>query len=393
MEKNLPNDNLEKFLQKALEQYEENPSAGLWDKIEAGLPPAAAPVGVATKVAVLQKWAAGIAAILLIGFSVFQYLDHKAEITRLAEELNCTRTDLQNLREQTEAYAQLHREVQEKQNALFPDLTPPVEVVYAPQPDEKNPVPPANPAGFVTPRLAAIENILADFPGAPLIPFDALSLPFGWLPHGEPNLSGKALMPIKVFRKKTNAKISVGVQAGLAHTTYSRVKESGESPGHGQEEEHIKTVDKEIVVYSRSMNAGFTVNYGMGKNWSLESGLQYRRVESSYSHNPELKFGERKEHGGGPHGEEPHHFEYYLQSPSGTVYVSLSAEQTNPGEMISNQEELEVSITTKEKDGAYKRSTGPGLSGRAGAPFRTVESRAAGQCRPGLSDPGERTIL
>jgi len=365
MEKNIPNDNLEKFLQKALENYEENPSEDLWGKIETELP---APTSIASAVRwrALGKWAAGIAAGLLIGLSVFQHFHHKAEIGRLTNELNQARIELQDLKDQAAA-----------QNQVLP-----------PRPEQEEnpaerfaPMLPAKtgPALMRKSAIAAIpESQASGLPAigqkqAPLSAFDPVPLPvFGV--KADLNLAlSAAIPPVEVLKHEPASRVSLGMQAGPAYTYYSR--KGGTGQGHGPHEP-IKSVNRESITHSRNIHAGISLNYDLTKNWSVETGLQYRKFGIGFSHEPGLKFGDGHPHGGGPGQPPAQDFNYYLDTPSGTVYVALSAGQTDPDEQISNQEELNVEIRTEDR---MEFLSIPLLLG-----YEAGKGRFSGQVRAGL---------
>lgn len=375
MEKKIPNDNLEKFLQRALGNLEENPSAGLWDKIAADLPPAAAPLTMASRMVLAQKWAAGIAAALLIGFSTFQYLHHRAEITRLSEELSCTQLELRDLQERTVAHIR-QQETAPNENTAIQLAEPPVKVVYVPHPGTIFPALQYTGAGIfrseMTPEseapLEQTLELVSAFEPVPISPAE--------LTGTKPDLSTEMAPPIEVFRKKSRSKWSAGVQAGAGQTTFRHTPGTIPFSGGGEHQEQVRSVNVETVQYSRNVNAGFTVNYGLGKNFALVTGLQYRRFESQVAHNPELKFGDREEHEGGPGQYNGYKFNYFLNVPSGTMLVTLSAEKANPNEMISSHEKLEVTLTTDEK---IEFVSVPLVLG-----YQVGQGRFSGQLRAGL---------
>ena len=378
MEKNIPNDNLEKFLQRALEDLEENPSAGLWGKIAANLPPPVAPITTATRLALAQKWAAGIAAVLLIGFSTFQFFHHKAQITRLSEELDCTQLELRDLQERTAPQIrQQEAGPNESMDAAQTEI--PVKVVYLPYPGTFFPALQNRSAGNIRSENAPLVEHQTDLSGAPFLSaFEPVPLSQGLLSAGSPDLSIQWMPPIEVLHQKSRSRWSVGVQGGAGKTTFTHTPEAIPfQGGHGHEnQEDVKIVNEETVVFSRNVNAGFTVNYGLGRNWAMATGLQYRRYESRIVNNPQLKFGDREGHEEGPGEDDTFHFNYYLNIPSGTMLVTLNAEKTDPDEMISNHENVDVSVTTDEK---LEFVSVPMVLG-----YQVGQGRISGQLRAGL---------
>lgn len=358
MEKNLPNDNLEKFLQKALEHYEENPSAGLWGKIEAELP-AVAPVAAAGAFVLFKKWALGIAAALLIGFSVFNFFHSQKQLDKLAEELDCTRSELQEWKD----YAA---------NKPLPQEVIPMEIMPAIRPHSPLYEKPEKRSSIAMEQLdlPALEVLTAAEAPESIQSFEGLARPLHFLEGKTPQFSLKypAIKPLK-----NTTKWSVGGMAGLAQTTFSKPSPPKPGPGH---HEPVRTFDSGAATKTVTTIAGIGLSYELGKNWSLESGLQYRRFDSETTHRPNLKFGDRRNPIGGPQPQDEHDFEYYLNTPSGTVYVSLSADQADPQENIPNQEELKVEISTKDR---FEYLSIPLTLG-----YQLGRGRLTGQLRAGL---------
>lgn len=352
MEKNLPDDNLEKFLQKAFERFEEDPSPGLWDKIEAELP-VAAPVFLWSA---FRKVAVGVAASLLLGLLVFQHFSHQKELNRLAEELACTRANLQGLQEQlahTPCPAPLPTESIAAENVVS---SPGTALVQVPAVVATGiPVPPEE------------EVVVFHISSA----LDALPLPMKLEWEVNPSLSARVPAP-RISLAPEKKQWTMGLNSGIARTFFSEKSQPDPGPGH---HEPVRAPGKETVELSQQVMAGIFLNRDLGKRWSVETGLQYRRFSFQYTHQPDLKFGERRTQGN-PGPNPRHEFGYYLNAPSGTIYVSLSAGQADPAETISNQEDLQVEITTKER---IEVVTIPLLLG-----YQIGNGRLSGQLKAGL---------
>ncbi|MFZ2899382.1 MAG: outer membrane beta-barrel protein [Saprospiraceae bacterium] len=326
MEKNLPGDNLEKFLQKAFDQFEGQPSDGLWDQIEARLP-----AGPVVWYATWRTWALGAAAALLAGLLIFQQWRHAAHVEQLAAELDCTRSELAEIKEHLSAIPPAERQEQQATPNEFNSIQqdrPSIREAVTPLP------------GIDEPSSLYEEEKIVN-PGIPA--FAALPLSLNPLAANVPALAPPQ-PAIQVLKAAPPKKWTLGATGGLANTTFKGKKQPDPGPGH---HEPVRPVDNEAIRRSQSVSGGLCFQYNFGSNWLLETGLQYRRFDVQYTHQPDLKFGERDPHGN-PHEEHTHEFGYYLNSPSGTMYVSLSAEQTDPNESISNQENLQVEITTNE---------------------------------------------
>ncbi len=88
MDENIQKDGLEDFLKKSFEDFERNPSDGLWDKIDAGLNAPAAPKIVQMHPGLTFKtWWIGLAAALFLGAFAWQYFYFQEKIEGLSEKV------------------------------------------------------------------------------------------------------------------------------------------------------------------------------------------------------------------------------------------------------------------------------------------------------------------
>jgi hypothetical protein len=85
----------------------------------------------------------------------------------------------------------------------------------------------------------------------------------------------------------------------------------------------------------------------IGKNWSLESGALYRSTSITSTHQPIFKFKDRKfppHSGGGPRDCQ---FDYDLNTPNGTVAVSVTVE-SRANMAPRDEEEVALDITSEQ---------------------------------------------
>jgi hypothetical protein len=189
-----------------------------------------------------------------------------------------------------------------------------------------------------------------------------------------PALSAKipaSRKPAPLPRKKW----SISRHSGLGYTFYTRKMNSSDL----WQSSFFRSVENKTVVKSQNYSTGVSLAYDIGRNWSVETGLQYRRLDSKVLHRPDLTYGDRwgwKGWNNSDSDSEKHDYAYLFDGPSSTMYVSLSAENTDPGEEISNQEELEVEITIEERT---EMMSIPLLAG-----YQIGNRRFTGQLRAGL---------
>lgn len=344
------NDNLERFLKKLFGQHEEMPPESVWDGIRSGLAVSALS-GRHAKRARLRRMAVAAAILLLLGLLGFQRHYYRGEIARMQEEMSCLRAQ------------------------KCPALTPAIA--------EKAVVKPSipAPAGFaqgstsapplVMPLLQPEEATIS------LAVAQTMPLPLAKRVLAReqiPALSVKvppSRTPIALPRKKW----SISRHNGLGYTFYTRKMNSSDL----WQSSFFKSVENKTVAKSQVYSTGLGLTYDLGHNWSVETGLQYRRFDSKVLHRPDLTYGDRWDWKGWnnyDNDSQKHDYSYFFDGPSSTMYVSLSAENTNPSEEISNQEELEVEITIEERTEVMSI---PLLAG-----YQIGNGRFNGQLRAGL---------
>ncbi|MFN7116485.1 MAG: hypothetical protein ACK4TA_06765 [Saprospiraceae bacterium] len=139
-------------------------------------------------------------------------------------------------------------------------------------------------------------------------------------------------LPIQRARTKTG--FYAGVQA-MAMKNWSKIKinDPRPMPPHNRKEFNQPDVNQ-----GNTLAFGVNIGNKIGKQLSLEAGLLYRSSASTATHQPKFKFHERKlPPQGGPRDCQ---FEYDLNTPSGTVALAISVENT----ALATPEEEEIAL-------------------------------------------------
>jgi hypothetical protein len=344
------NDNLERFLKKIFGQHEEMPPESVWDGIRSGLA-ASALSGRYARRNRLRRLAVAAALLLLLSLLGYQRHYYRGEIARLQEEMICL---------QAEKCPDLAPAVAEKAIAKPPVL-----------PSARHTTRPAS-APPVAPPLLHPEKAVTALAASPALPLHPVELELARKPL--PALS----VVVPLSRKPAplpRRKWSISRHSGLGYTFYTRKMNTSDL----WQSSFFRSVENKTVVKSQNYSTGVSLAYDIGGNWSVETGLQYRRLDSKVVHRPDLTFGDRwawKGWGGIDSDSKKHDYSYFFDGPSSTMYVSLSAEITEPAEEISNQEELEVEITIEERT---EMMSIPLLAG-----YQIGNGRFTGQLRAGL---------
>lgn len=345
------NDNLERFLKKILGQHEEMPPESVWDGIRSGLA-ASALRGRHARRARLNRMAVVAAILFLLSLLGFQRHYYRAEIARLQEEMSCLQAE--KCPAQIPAVAE---------NAFSkPSISQPVG--NAPRPSAAAPV--------VMPLLQPEKEVIAPLTASPALPLRLAELELPRKPL--PALSVKVPLsrkPAPLPRRRW----SISRHSGLGYTFYTRKMNTSDL----WQSSFFRSVENKTVVKSQNYSTGVSLAYDIGSNWLVETGLQYRRLDSKVLHRPDLTYGDRwgwKGWNNNDSNSEKHDYAYFFDGPSSTMYVSLSAENADPAEEISNQEELEVEITIEERT---ELMSIPLLAG-----YQIGYGRFTGQLRAGL---------
>lgn len=344
------NDNLERFLRRAFDKFEEDPSESVWENIRSGLAESAASERWMRRKRA-GKWVVLAAFLLMLGLLGFQRHYYRGEIARLQQEMICM------------------------QSVKCPSLTPAI----AEKPVANPPVAPtAEKAPRTTSAPPRAMPLLQSDEETIALP-DLQTLP---LPLAERELARKPLPVLSVIIPPSGTnpalprrKWTISRHHALGYTFYTRKMSSSSL----WQSSFFKSVENKTVVKSQNYSTGVSLAYDIGGNWLVETGLQYRRFDSKVLHRPDLTFGDRwawKGWNNSDSNTNKHDYAYFFDGPSSTMYVSLSAESANPAEEIPNQEELEVEITIEERT---ELMSIPLLAG-----YQIGNKRFTGQLRAGL---------
>jgi hypothetical protein len=344
------NDNLERFLKKIFGQHEEMPPESVWGGIRSGLA-ASSQSGRYARRTRLRRMAVVAAMLLLLSLLGYQRHYYRGEIARLQEEMICL---------QAEKCPAVALPVAEKAFPK-PSILPPAGQASRP-----------SPAPAVAMPLLQPEKEMIALAASPALPLHLAELELARKPL--PALSVKVPLsrkPAPLPRRRW----SISRHSGLGYTFYTRKMNTSDL----WQSSFFRSVENKTVVKSQNYSTGVSLAYDIGSNWSVETGLQYRRLDSKVVHRPDLTFGDRwdwKGWFGNDSDSQKHDYAYFFDGPSSTMYVSLSAESTEPAEDISNQEELQVEITIEERT---EMMSIPLLAG-----YQIGNRRFTGQLRAGL---------
>ncbi|MEK7253557.1 MAG: hypothetical protein AAB316_02340, partial [Bacteroidota bacterium] len=388
MEKNIQNDGLEDFLRKSFENHRESPPDDLWEKIEGNLTPPQPPAPTAPVVqpAGFQwGWLASAAiAVLLGGVMIFQQTQHRREMKQLLHEVNGNEQQLKQLENLLKEQQKLGRDFPQAGN-----IQPQNEGNYAPenigsenrlQPKyetqkgkyapgfiagnngDNAAIPPAHISGLTqnNPGNISPENqYIIELPTLPLSVSNPNTLAHPNLKAVEPGtaagqLPALAVNIVPVAANREPSSWSIGANF-LAMSTNERITSLRQrtQPWHGDR----KLFDDDASVSGHSWMTGLSVSRELENNWSIVSGLNYRKTEFVSTHTPMLKFEDRRGHGGGPGGgggggggqhEHEHDFQYDLNTPNGVVEIELRAEQIDSTQQIDDDEEVDFEVKTRQ---------------------------------------------
>lgn len=364
MEEHTHKDNLDEFIRRSFEQYEEDPSPLFWDKLSGQIP--GQPVA---GVFWLRRfgWQLTAAAVVLILSSALtiQYVHFTRQIKALVADQNALLEEMGNRQpvpanpafEQNPAVDNLQQATGNK--------------IVAQRQKELSGNKHASTLAFTT-KTSGIEQVPTDGIPQPLASASAVnavrterSLPLFPLPYlpltafpgssYEPNvLIVQPVNPIKPVKK---ASWYTGV-----HSTVSVMTEklNNNKPFPEPDDNHH---NQHRVVSSRSKINHTVTDYWLkaGKaiapHFKLETGLGYQQFNRIAEHQPDLKIRDgRPTHGhggpggpGGPsHGHDEYDFNYTLNSYAGAMDINLRMAQVDTNATYPENEPLDLKLTTRE---------------------------------------------
>ncbi|MEZ4952743.1 MAG: hypothetical protein R2825_04115 [Saprospiraceae bacterium] len=379
MENNLHNDGLDDFLRKSFEQYDDSPSDGLWDKIEADLTDEPKVVPIRTT----YRWWATAAAALFLALVVGQHIYFQKEKTELIDRINAQAKKIETLEKElinketteikiaknngsenifndnkepinseTNSFSENSKKNKPNNNYSKENKSSTVHLISE-QPNfienknnntdinkiEKNNLIENNNEVETIAKIGnndLIENnneveIIAG--QQKLIAPNSLDL-IGLknIDSFTPNLS---LPTTPIIPAVNSGKFSIGIHHSHLSTR----------------EKMARVIQRPLIGPNRIFNntsamtgttqvTGIGATYKTKNNWLLESGLNYRKTNLSTSHHAQLRFMDRRP----DTNNQQHDFVYALNTSAGIVDIEVRADQTDPTETINEFENITINI-------------------------------------------------
>ncbi len=395
MEDKLPNDRLEDFLRKSLGDHSEEPPGDLWSKIAGNLEP---PVVVQPKLMPIRGgwWAVAAAAAVVVGLLVGQHLYFTSKINQLSKKLEQNVEGLKQLEEEGKTMDLQRNEMEHgtastEENSVAPQNETVVNTgetkgsykFETPNFIPKNTTTPETKSNFtkekksvkinsgVEQKIPATENLVQKNPASDLVNQSENS-PAKLDDAAEPKLESteklaaenadlqkvwfKKLSPLDLpalaipavaapiipAAKLASTHYAVGLNT-MPMATKSTVKAVRE---RGPMEKKSFPLKEEKS--SQSWMAGAVCEAQLGPKLRIGTGISYRKLDFQTTHEFEFDFGDSK-HGGGPHQDHEHEFQYNLNTAAGTVEMDVRAESAEPAMNIPDDEKIAGEITTNQQ--------------------------------------------
>lgn len=390
MKKNVPSDHLEEFLNNTFETYTESPSEEVWERIAAETK---APPKVPFKVLRSYPFWIGTAVALLAGFIIYQLIYFNQELEHINRSIEEQQVDIQELRKENQpdnnkklpqaaienintrsesrgdTFTDVNKQTAnfEKQtgNQVSPIFNAPQQkhdivlnktnhsadsyvekqintnTRVAPQSTETiylNPSIPAvgAPSSETVLPAAAKEAVVNDFAVTHLASKENQLL----FTKNQEIITIPPALELPVQRAQAKTGLYVGANA-FAMKTWSKIKINDPHPIPPRNRREFNQPD---VNQGNTLAFGVNIGNKIADHVSLESGLLYQTSTSSTTHQPRFKFNERKSP---PHGgPRDYQFEYDLNTPTGTVALAITVENT--ASSTPDEEEIALEITTKQ---------------------------------------------
>ncbi len=153
----------------------------------------------------------------------------------------------------------------------------------------------------------------------------------------------KIIHPVSQVFKRQNW--YVGVQSQIGDRYFDK-KDSGRHHQNNQVENRPDDMGS-------FFSYGVTVGKNLGKNWSLESGLELLNFQHSASNNPKLNFREphgNGQHGGGGRGDDDdfEDISYNIASSAGDAKVTIRVNQTDTSVQLPKNTPIDIQVVTQE---------------------------------------------
>ncbi len=381
MEKNIHNDGLEGFLRKSFEQYDDSPSDGLWDKIEADLADQPKVMPIKSR----HHWwmAAALLLALVVAGQFFYFQNEKAELVEIinaqSDKINSLEKELKEQKKENEetsiAKNNSKEIVQNKINESIADNLNNrnkntqtsisnnknvkeekhnIATLNTEQSTNENETvildATTNTISFENKNQNIIEaknqDLLQNKNNDLLITEEQTTSTLNTLDlidlknieQPVPNLSLPTTTIIPVSKKGS---FSIG-----AHHTYLSTKEKMARVIRRPTAGPARIFNNTKAMKGSTQLTGISAIYQTRKNWQFESGINYQRTDLSTSHQATLRFMDRRPNST---ADQQVDFVYALNTSAGVVDIEVRANQTDPAQTIDEFANVIVEIEAKQK--------------------------------------------
>ena len=368
MEKNLHNDNLDDFLRKSFDQYDDSPSDGLWDKIDADLAgkPQIRPIGSQ------QRWWAWAAAAVLLSLVIVQYIYFQKEKAGMAEIINMQNNKIEALEKQLK-----ERENNISENSNLKINETPInlnkkQTILTPEIKEQKRT--ADLIENSTPNNIYSKEKKKSYKSTILS--EDHDLTDKNISKIESNNIANNINPIEAIADQQNNTITLNLldlidlenveppvpDLSLPAMAFIDPVSNFGNFSIGIHHAYLSTREKMARVIQRPMGGsspvfnntkamtgttkmtGITAVYQTKNHWLFESGVNCRGTTMSTSHHAQLRFMDRQPNG----TDHQYDFEYALNTSAGVVDIEVRADQTDPTQTINEFEKINIEIIAEQ---------------------------------------------
>ncbi|NUQ22836.1 MAG: hypothetical protein HUU34_02710 [Saprospiraceae bacterium] len=353
IEEHTPKDNLDDFIRRSFERYEEDPSPAFWDNLNDKLPNQPA-----TGMALIHRfgWQIAAATVILILSStlIAGYLHFTNKVnTLIAGQVELKEQLLNNkpIVSDQPSTPSLPRS-NSRSPVQFHQNNPSYVIV-----DQREGIPPTL---LIENQVNAISANSVNVEVSPDIKpqvEDAVA-PLAYLPKW--NILSSQFQPGTIVAKVMSPIQPVSKQGWYSgvHSTVSIMSEKLKKPGPDDNDNHHGP--RRVVSSQSKLNhivADYWVKAGkqIAPHLAFETGVGYQQFDRIAEHQPELKIrdGERVHGHGGPGGpshggHDEYDFNYTLNSYAGSMDINLRMSQVDTTAMYPDDQPLDLNLTTKE---------------------------------------------
>lgn len=356
MENNLHNDGLDDFLRKSFEQYDDSPSDGLWDKIEADLADEPKVVPIRTT----RRWWATAAAAMFLALVVGQFIYFQKEKAELIDQIKIQADKIEFLEKEL---AKISTTENKNLENIFNKNKEPIntETNSLSITNNKN----KSNNNYSKENISNTTNLISEQPI--IIENKNKNTSIDKIENDNLIKNNDEVEIIAEQQKLTTPNSldlidlknigSFAPNLSLPTTSITPVVNSGNfSIGihHSYlstREKMARVIQRPLVGPNRIFNntsamtgttqlTGISATYKTKNNWLLESGLNYRKTNLSTSHHAQLRFMDRRP----DTNNQEHDFVYALNTSAGIVDIEVRADQTDPNETINEFENITINI-------------------------------------------------